>query len=108
MTDITTDGNIDIATGVIGPGTTKGEVSLSGETFMVPQTISGDAKIVIKLTDGTTYSLALKGISDIVEWESGKSYTYTIHLEKESVKFSAKIVDWIPETGSGNAELDWD
>ena len=75
---------------------------------MVPQTIAETSRIVITLKDDTSYSLALKGITAIDKWESGKSYTYTIYLEKEAVKFSAVIKDWIPETGSGNAELDWD
>ena len=108
MTQITTDGSIDIATGAVSAGSTTTDVTIAGETIMVPQTISADAKIVITLQDGTTYSLALKGITDIVEWKRGESYTYTIHVEKEAVKFRAVITPWKEEKGSGNASLDWD
>ena len=108
MTQITTDGSIDIATGAVSTGSTTTDVTIAGETIMVPQTISADAKIVITLQDGTTYSLALKGITDIVEWKRGESYTYTIHVEKEAVKFRAVITPWKEEKGSGNASLDWD
>lgn len=108
MTQITTDGSIDIATGAVSAGSTTTDVTIAGETIMVPQTISADAKIVITLANGTTYSLALKGITDIVEWKRGESYTYTIHVEKEAVKFRAVITPWKEEKGSGNASLDWD
>ena len=108
MTQITTDGSIDIATGAVSAGSTTTDVTIAGETIMVPQTISADARIIITLADGTTYSLALKGITDIVEWKRGESYTYTIHVEKEAVKFRAVITPWKEEKGSGNASLDWD
>lgn len=108
MTQITTDGSIDIATGAVSAGSTTTDVTIAGETIMVPQTISADAKIFITLQDGTTYSLALKGITDIVEWKRGESYTYTIHVEKEAVKFRAVITPWKEEKGSGKASLDWD
>ncbi|WP_081772814.1 fimbrillin family protein [Prevotella sp. MA2016] len=108
MTAITTDGSISVATGSVAAGSKSGVVTISGETFMVPQTIAETSRIVITWEDGTSYSLALKGITNIDKWESGNSYTYTIYVEKEAVKFSAKIEPWDPKSGSGNASLDWD
>ena len=108
MTAITTDGSISVATGAVAAGSKSGVVTISGETFMVPQTIAETSRIVITLKDDTSYSLALKGITAIDKWESGKSYTYTIYLEKEAVKFRAVITPWKEEKGSGNASLDWD
>ena len=80
---------------------------------MVPQTIGNGSKLTITLSDGTTYSLQLntcKNASDnaISTWEGGHQYTYTISLSKEEIKFRALVKDWTPQTGSGNATLDWD
>lgn len=120
---LNTKGEIDLTSGKITPSD-KEEVSLgvidankSCSRIMIPQTIDNSVKLVITLNDGdtttdpvkqpTTYSLQLNGGSDIT-WESGNAYTYTITLKKEDVKFSVKVEDWKPNTGSGNATLDWD
>ena len=80
---------------------------------MVPQNIADASRLVITLKDGTTYSVQLNLCEDkddagITTWERGKSYTYTITLKKEEIQFRALVKDWIEETGSGNATLDWD
>ena len=80
---------------------------------MVPQTIADNAKMVITLSDGTTYSLQLNECTDgldspVAEWESGKRYTYTISLKKEGIRLRALVQDWTAKSGSGNATLDWD
>ena len=109
ITDLITDGTIAISSGDISIGNTVGEVAVDGETIMVPQTISTDAKLIITLADKkTTYSLKLSTIDNITKWVRGNQYTYTIHLEKEEMKFSATIQPWIEKTGSGKADLDWD
>lgn len=109
ITGLITDGTIAISSGDISIGNTVGEVAVDGETIMVPQTISTDAKLIITLADKkTTYSLKLNTIGNITKWVRGNQYTYTIHLEKEAMKFRAVIQPWVGTTGSGDAKLDWD
>ena len=119
LTNLTTSGKVDIATGVVTPGSTLAAKAVDGATvfnnlIMVPQTITDDARLIIT-TDGTTYSLQLNKCVDtddndvlIKNWTSGNKYTYTITLKKEEVAFRALVQDWTPNTGSGNATLDWD
>lgn len=109
ITDLKTDGTIAISSGDISIGNTVGEVAVDGETIMVPQTISTDAKLIITLADKkTTYSLKLSTVDNITKWVRGNQYTYTIHLEKEAMKFRAVIEPWVGTTGSGDATLDWE
>ena len=114
MSNLYTDGTIDIATGVVTNGSTQATVAVSDETIMVPQTINDKARLIITLKDGTTYSLQLNTCKPdanspaIGAWAGGNQYTYTIHLEKEAMKFRAVIEPWVGTTGSGNATLDWD
>lgn len=113
MSNLYTDGSIDIATGVVTNGSTQSAVAVSGETIMVPQTIGDDVKLVITLADGTTYSLQLNTCTDtggaaITSWAGGNRYTYTISLQKEAILFRVLVQDWVQKTGSGNATLDWD
>ena len=109
ITDLITDGTIAISSGDISLGTTVGEVAVDGETIMVPQTISTNAKLIITLADKkTTYSLKLSTIDNITKWVRGNQYTYTIHLEKEAMKFRAVIEPWVGTAGSGDATLDWE
>ena len=119
LTNLTTSGKVDIATGVVTPGSTLAAKAVDGATvfnnlIMVPQTITDDARLIIT-TNGTTYSLQLNKCVDTVDkdvliknWTSGNKYTYTITLKKEEVAFRALVQDWTPNTGSGNATLDWD
>ena len=113
MTNLKNEGEVSLATGVITAGTTQANILVDGETIMVPQNIADASRLVITLKDGTTYSVQLNLCEDenqqvITTWERGKSYTYTITLKKEEIQFRALVKDWIEETGSGNATLDWD
>lgn len=113
LSNITTDGTIAWDSGIVTPGSTTALLTINGETIMVPQTIADGAKIIITLTDGTTYSLPLNTCMDsentaITQWTSGNKYTYTISLKKESIQFRVLVQDWTERTGSGNAILDWD
>ncbi len=118
ITNLANAGTYDIVNGTVTAGD-KAEVMIAGlvpgtSEFVIPQTIGDDAKLVITLADGTTYSLQLNqcvvtGTENPVEaWVSGKSYTYTIHLEKEKITFRALVENWKEATGNGTANLEWD
>ena len=91
----------------------EGKTVLENYT-MIPQQITDDAIMTIKLADGTTYKLQLNtcvqdgGTAPIKQWLRGIHYTYTITLTKEAISFRVMIKDWDEKTGSGNANLDWD
>ncbi len=93
--------------------------------MVIPQTISDDAKLIVTLANGATYSIQLNtckvitgnntdgtpiyGTNPIGEWTRGENYTYTILLEKEKMEFRVMIKKWDdPEEGGGKATLDWD
>ena len=89
------------------------ETTSFGNLFMIPQAIDDETKLIITLSDGTSYSLQLNNCTDgdnapITNWTSGNKYIYTIALQKEAVKFRALVEPWKDNTGSGNATLDWD
>ena len=81
---------------------------------MIPQQITDDAIMTIRLQDGTTYKLKLNTCvqdgttTPIKQWLRGIHYTYTITLTKEAISFRVMIKKWDEKTGSGNANLDWD
>lgn len=116
LANLNTEGTINIADAVITSNkpsdndftgvvdSEKHQVS----TLMIPQEFSADARLIVTLADKTTYSLKLSSITAIPKWEGGNKYIYTIHLEKEEMKFSATIQPWVEKTGSGKADLDWD
>lgn len=119
LTSLANEGTIDLESGVVTASTTKVEETVNASTsfdnlIMVPQTIGNDAKLIITLDDnGTTYSLQLNQCTDgtgtaITTWTGGNKYTYTISLKKEQIQFRALVQDWVSNTGSGNATLDWD
>ena len=119
LTSLANEGTIDLESGVVTASTTKVEEAVNASTsfdnlIMVPQTIGNDAKLIITLDDnGTTYSLQLNQCTDgtgtaITTWTGGNKYTYTISLKKEQIQFRALVQDWVSNTGSGNATLDWD
>lgn len=96
-------------------------VNLLKDYVMVPQTIPDEAIITITLDNGATYKAQLNKCqvqttdsngdtitSDLKQWESGKHYTYTITLSKETITFRAMIKDWEEKEASGNATLEWD
>lgn len=118
LTSLYTEGTVDIATGTV---TSKGSKAVNavdesttfGKLFMIPQQIANESRMIVKLADGTTYSLRLNQCTDgtdaaVTGWESGNRYTYTISLKKEQIGFRVLVQDWTENTGSGNAMLDWD
>ena len=94
------DGKITVTEGKTGDLTT----SSNTPSIVIPQDVKSKV-ITITLKDGTTYRYTL-GESET--WEGGKSYTYTVTLQKEKIDFRALIKDWTEQKGSGNATLDWD
>ena len=119
ISNLSTSGTINIDDGSIDPATVTAEgiAATSApitEYIVIPQTIADNAKLTITLKDGTTYSLKLKDCVEtgtqtaVGQWERGKHYTYTIHLEKEQIQFRALIKEWDEKQGSGEANLEWD
>ena len=119
MTKVIDNGTMNIFTGKVKSGDSKSDVVVKDEdnaiteAIMVPQTIGDNAKLVITLADGTTYSLLLNTCEDkdkkaVTDWYSGNLYEYTITLKKEEIQFRALVKDWKEESGSGNATLAWD
>lgn len=93
--------------------------------MVIPQAIPDEAKLIVTLANGATYSIQLNtckvvtgrntdgtpiyGSTPIGEWKRGENYTYTILLEKEKMEFRVMIKKWDePEEGGGKATLDWD
>lgn len=118
ITNLATTGTYSIVDATVSAGS-PAETMLEGKPsdfteYVVPQTIGNKARLIITLADGTTYSLQLNkcvltGTETVVgEWTKGMSYTYTIHLEKETATFRALVKEWDEATGSGNANLEWD
>lgn len=111
--DLVTDGTIDVATGAIKVGSNTSDLSTTSgsATIVIPQDLT-DKTMTITLKDGTTYNVTLTNCKvegkEIMAWEGGTSYTYTITLAKEAIQFCALIKEWTGKTGSGDATLDWD
>lgn len=117
VTNLSTKGTVDLAEGKIAASLVVADALTSGTSetsyIMVPQTIGDTSKLIVTLSDGTTYSLQLNTCKDgsdkaIGTWASGNEYTYTITLKKEEAKFSVKVQEWKTTNGSGNANLEWD
>ena len=82
---------------------------------VLAQKISDDAVVTITFTKEaqvySTYTIPLKkcvesvGSTFIEVWEGGHTYNYTIHVEKEAVKFSAAVKSWDTISGSGTATM---
>ena len=115
--NLATEGTLHVADGAVTPGALVEDAipaaTVISDKIVIPQTIGNASVITITLADGTTYKLPLNQCLDstdkaITEWERGKSYTYTIHLELEEVSYRALVKDWTVVTGSGNANLEWD
>lgn len=118
ITNLANTGSYSIVDATVTAGT-KAAVMLEGKPsgfneFVIPQTIADDARLVITLKDGTTYSLQLNQCvktgttTPVSAWAKGEFYTYTIKLTKQEITFSAEVKDWVPASGTGNATLDWD
>ena len=118
ISNLSTTGELNIADGSITPGavTAAGIPAAAGITdeIVIPQTLGNTSILTITLKDGTVYKLQLNQCkvsgeeTAITEWERGKSYNYTIHVEKEEISIRALVKDWEVTTGSGNANLEWD
>lgn len=122
LTNLNTEGTINIADGVISSKTPVEQAFSSkvddtdhmASELMMPQTIGNTSKLIVTLADGTTYSLQLNTCTNdasstaIASWAGGSKYTYKIYLEKEAMKFSVTITPWVDVIGSGKATLDWD
>ena len=84
--------------------------------IVLPQPLGNDVTLRLTLKDGTTYRVQLNTCTATVEgtpqavtaWKRGRHYTYTLHVEKETVRLAASVQDWVKVAGSGNANLDWD
>lgn len=133
LTHLATTGTLNMDKGTIAPdATTDNAYTVThtatgsalhtltitdGECF-IPQTIGDNARLILTLKDGTTYSLTLNLCEDkdstsdpkdvIGAWAQGKHYIYDISLAKEAITFRALVKDWIQASGGGNANLDWD
>ena len=116
------DGNMDFSgksrtvaalNGSVSDASVSPAITTISNYFMVPQTFETNAKVVVTLTNGATYSIPLKdcvvsgGSTPITAWERGKNYTYTIHIEKERVQTHVLVKDWDAVAGSGTATLEW-
>lgn len=118
ITNLANTGSYSIVDASVTAGSKAG-VMLEGKSsgfveYVIPQTIDDDARLVITLKDGTTYSLQLNQCvktgttTAIPAWDKGEFYTYTIKLTKQEITFSAEVKEWVPASGTGNATLDWD
>lgn len=114
ISDVDSVGTISLEDGSISQATSGTVSTASGtEVIVIPQAITDASILTITLKDGTKYKLQLNQCKDasqkaITDWERGKRYVYTIHLEKEQMKFRAVIKAWDEKQGSGDATLDWD
>lgn len=114
ISDVDSVGTISLEDGSISQATSGTVSTVSGtEVIVIPQKITDASILTITLKDGTKYKLQLNQCMDgsqkaIAEWERGKRYVYTIHLEKEQMQFRAVIKAWDEKQGSGDATLDWD
>ena len=128
LTWLNTTGTLSMLDGSITPSTlkenayTKAHAATGSAVFtltitdgeiFIPQTISDDARLILTLKDGTTYSLQLNLCKDnsknpIGAWVSGKHYIYDITVAKEAITFRAVVKKWVEAKGNGNANLDWD
>lgn len=128
LTSLNTKGTLSMLDGTITPSTlteaayTKPHtatgsaidaLTITDGAIFIPQTISDDARLILKLADGTTYSLQLNLCKDnskntIGAWAQGKHYIYDITVAKEAITFRAVVKNWVEAKGNGNANLDWD
>lgn len=92
------------------------ETYSSASIPVLAQKISDNAVVTITFKKDeqvySTYKIPLKNcvIADsdtpITIWEGGHTYNYTIHVEKEAVKFSAAVKSWATVSGSGTATME--
>lgn len=110
------DGSMNFSPYSITTDAIPATTSISG-LFVVPQTFSDNTIVTIVLPNepsaggNATYTIKLKDLTDgstaITQWEKGKNYSYTIHVDKEQVKVNALVKEWEGVVGSGAATLTW-
>lgn len=112
------DGSMNFSPYSITTDAIPATTSISG-LFVVPQAFSDNTIVTIVLPNEPsaggnatyTYTIKLKELTDgstaITQWEKGKNYTYTIHVDKEQVKVNALVKEWEGVVGSGTATLTW-
>lgn len=118
LAQVVKKGTIEPANGTIKPSAEaedKAELTLNTTipSIVVPQTLTDEMVLTIRLKDNTTYKIALKNcqLTDgtaVTTWEGGKHYTYTITLKKEAVQLIAFVKNWTEVNVNGDANLDWD
>ena len=110
-------GTIEPADGKITPSAVaedKADLPLTtASSIVVPQPLTDEMILTIRLKDNTTYKIALKNCkltngTLVTTWEGGKHYTYTITLKKEAVQLIAFVKNWEKVEVNGDANLDWD
>ena len=120
ISNIYTSADIKLHTGEMDYTVDKVVDAISATTsisnlIVVPQTFADDALVTITLPNQNyaVYKIPLKDCvvsgdsTPITAWEGGKNYAYTIHVEKEKIKFNALVKDWDEVAASGNAGLNW-
>jgi len=110
------DGSMNFSSCSITTDAIPATTSISG-LFVVPQTFADNTIVTIVLPNepsaggNATYTIKLKDLTDgstaITQWEKGKNYSYTIHVDKEQVKVNALVKEWEGVVGSGTATLTW-
>ena len=110
------DGSMNFSSYSITTDAIPATTSISG-LFVVPQTFADNTIVTIVLPNepsaggNATYTIKLKDLTDgstaITQWEKGKNYSYTIHVDKEQVKVNALVKEWEGVVGSGTATLTW-
>ncbi len=128
LTHLATTGTLNMDKGTIAPDATTDNaytvthsatgsalhtLTITDGEIFIPQTITDDARLILTLKDGTTYSLQLNLCKDnskntIGAWAQGKHYIYDIYVAKETITFRAVVKKWVEAKGNGNANLDWD
>lgn len=118
LAQVVKKGTIEPANGTITPSAVEGDKAdltptTTASSIVVPQTLTDEMVLTIKLKDNTTYKIALKNcqLADgtlVTTWEGGKHYTYTITLKKEAVQLIAFVKNWTEVNVNGDANLDWD
>lgn len=117
ITNIYNTGTINLEDGTVtgSATTTLGGTNSIPVTEVLAQKISADAVVTVTLADNAgVYKINLNqcvesgGTTPITVWKGGHTYNYTIHVEKEDVKFSAVVKPWTTVSGSGTASLNWE
>ncbi len=116
INNIYNTGSINLEDGTVtGSATTtlNGTNSIA-EQEVLAQIINTEAVVTVTLAGNAgVYTIPLKNCkkadteTEITVWEGGHTYNYTIHVEKEDVKFSAVVKPWATVSGSGTASLNW-